>query len=84
MITVLENEKGKLKLEVHDDITFVSVLNEYIWKLNPKFSAFSKEHFYLTNPVLTVRSRNPKNDVINAAKKLLVDLEALKREISRL
>ena len=83
-IEILENKKDKLKIMVDDDTTLVSVLNEYIWRQDPSFSAFAKDHIYLSKPKLIVRAKNPKKAIINASKEFLNDIKSLKQELTRL
>jgi len=81
-ITVLENEKDKLKIDI-DDLTFVNVLNEVIWnqdRASLDYAGYSIDHPYLANPVLVVKSRNPKKTVIDAAEQIIKDVNALKKQ----
>jgi DNA-directed RNA polymerase subunit L len=83
-VTVLENEKDKLKIDI-DDLTFVNVLNETIWnqdKAALDYAGYSVDHPYLTNPVLVVKSKNPKKTVIDAALQIEKDVSALKKQAS--
>lgn len=81
-VNVVENDKGKLKLEV-GDLTLVNLLNEVIWQKNPKLSAYAKEHPYLSDPVLLVKATDPKKTVISAANQIVKDISSLKKQVSK-
>ena len=81
-IKVLENEKDRLKIDI-DDLTFVNVLNEVIWnqdKASLDYSGYSVDHPYLSNPILVVKSKNPKKTIIDAALQIEKDVKALKKQ----
>ncbi len=82
MIEVLENEKDSLKIEV-DDITLVNLLHENIWK-NDGFSGYSKQHPYLSKPVLTVKGSNPKKTLMAAADDIISDIKELRKQAKNL
>ena len=69
-VKVIENEKGKLKLEL-DDLTFVNMLNEAVWQKNPKLSAYTKYHPYLQDPVIA------------AGEQILKDIDTLRKQVSK-
>lgn len=80
-IEVLENEKDSLRIKV-PDLTLVNLLNENIWEEGKvDFAAFRKEHFYLTEPELIVKSKNPKKTVLSAAEKVIADVKELKKQL---
>lgn len=80
-IEVIENEKGKLKIEM-PDVTFVNLLNEDIWKEKADFSAYNIDHPYLSRPVLVVKSKNPKKTVTDAAERIIGDVKTVRKHFS--
>ncbi len=70
-----------MKVEI-DDVTLVNLLNEKIWKQRGiEFSAYNIAHPYLSKPVITVRSKNPKKALIDAADKIIDDVDALRKKL---
>ena len=80
-IDVLEKEKDKLKLEIHDNLTLVNLLNENIWKQKIKYAAYAVDHPYLSKPVLTVSSTSPKAVIIKAAEQIIEDVKELRKKV---
>ncbi|MEM7819244.1 MAG: DNA-directed RNA polymerase subunit L [Candidatus Aenigmatarchaeota archaeon] len=79
-IEVLENEKDKLKIEIHDNLTLVNLINENIWKQKGvDFSAYSQQHPYLSKPVLIVKGKDPKKIVIEAAEQIIEDVKEFRK-----
>ena len=83
-IDVLEREKGKLKIEIHDNLTLVNLLNENLWKQKIKYAAYSVDHPYLSKPVLTVSSTNPKKAVLDAAEQIINDVKELRKKVQHI
>jgi DNA-directed RNA polymerase subunit L len=80
-IRILEENDEMLKVEI-DDVTLVNLLNEKIWKQRGiEFSAYNIEHPYLSKPIITVRSKNPKKALIDAADKIIDDVDALRKKL---
>lgn len=82
-VTVLENEKDSLKIDV-DDLTFVNVLNETVWNQDRAsliYSGYVVEHPYLANPVLHIKSKNPKKTVVDAAEQIIRDVKTLRKQV---
>ena len=82
-IDIIEKDKDKLKLEIHDNLTLVNLLNENIWKQKIKYSAYSVEHPYLSKPVLTVKGVSPKRTILNAAEQIIKDVRELRKKVQR-
>ena len=82
-IKLLEEGKDKLRLEVND-LTFVNILNENIWKQKGMdYSAYDVKHPYTSKPILVVRSSNPKKSVIDAADRIIEDVKELRRLVKK-
>lgn len=82
-INVLENESELIKIEIEDDLTLVNLLNENLWKQKGlDFAAYKKDHPYLSNPVLMVKSKNPKKSVVEAAEQIIEDVKEFKKQFS--
>jgi DNA-directed RNA polymerase subunit L len=80
-IQILEKGKDRLKLEIHDNLTLVNLLNENLWKQKIKYAAYSVDHPYLSKPVLTVSSTNPKKSLLDAADQIIEDVEELRKKV---
>ncbi len=82
-IDVLENEKDRLVIEIHDDTTLVNLLHENVWN-DKGFSTYTKKHPYLSNPVLTIKGSNPKKTLLNAAEQAVSDVKEMKKQVKNL
>ncbi len=83
-IEILENDET-VRLRI-SDLTFVNLLNESIWKRLKKtddFSAYRQAHPYLEQPILTVRSKDAKKLIIEAAESIQSDTEDMKKKLIR-
>ncbi len=80
-IEVLENEKNKVKLEIHDNLTLVNLLNENIWKQKGvDISTYSMQHPYMSKPVLLVKAKDPKKVILDATEQIIEDATELKKQ----
>lgn len=81
-IEVVEESDEKLKIRI-DDLTFVNLLNDNIWKQKSLgMAAYNVEHPYLAQPVLVVKSKNPKKTLMDAADNILEDIKELKKRVA--
>ena len=79
-IKVIEEKDDMLKIEI-DDTTLINLLNENVWKQQGvKSSTYKIAHPYLAQPVITVRSKNPKKTLIDAADQIVDDVTTLKKK----
>ena len=78
-IDVLQKRKDSLKINLND-LTFVNLLNENLWKEHIKYSAYSVDHPYLSKPVLIVNSTDPKKSLLNAAEQVIADTKELRKK----
>ena len=81
-LKVIEQDKEKLKVEI-DDLTLVNIIHENLWKTKIDYSAYVKEHPYLSQPVILVKSKDPKKSLIEAAEKIVEDCDVLKKKIEK-
>jgi len=81
-VEVLEETDEKLKIKLND-LTLVNLLNENIWKQRGlDYAAYTVEHPYLAQPVLTVKSKDPKKTLIEAADRIIEDAKGLKKKLA--
>ncbi len=81
-VEVIEKEDEKLKVKI-DDMTLVNLLNENIWKQRGfDYAAYTVEHPYLSQPVITVKGRDPKKTLIEAADRIIEDVKELKKKFT--
>ena len=80
-IEVLENEDQKLKVKLDDNMTLVNLLNENLWQQKIDAAAYTREHIYLTQPMLLVRSKDPKKHLMAAAEQIVEDVEELRKKL---
>ena len=80
-IDVLENEDSKLKIRIHDNLTLVNLLNENLRQQKIDVAAYKKEHIYLSQPELLVRSKDPKKHLLDAAGQIIEDVETLRKKL---
>ena len=85
-INILEKEKNKLKFDIEgEDNTFSNILRNELW--NDKditLSGYKIEHSLLSEPVFTVESDNPKNSLLDAAKRLTKINDDFKEKIKKI
>ncbi|MEM7813944.1 MAG: RpoL/Rpb11 RNA polymerase subunit family protein [Candidatus Aenigmatarchaeota archaeon] len=81
-IKVLEQTDDKVKLEI-DSLTLANLLNNELWKQKIEWAAWSREHPYLSKPVLAVKAKDPKKALIAAAEQIQADAEALKKAFAK-
>jgi len=80
-LDVIENEDEKLKIMVHDNLTLVNLVNENIWQQKGiEVSGYSMQHPYLSQPVLIVKSKNPKKSVTDAALQIVDDVKDVRKQ----
>ena len=80
-IEVLEDEKETLKLEIHDNTTLVSLINENLWQQKVNVAAFKVDHPYLAKPILLVKSKNPKKALLDATAQVVDDVKDLRKKL---
>lgn len=80
-VEILENEKDKMKVEIHENTTLVSLINENLWQQKGMdVAAFKVDHPYLSKPVLMIKSRNPKKALLDAAEQIIEDAKDLRKK----
>ncbi|MBI5061230.1 MAG: hypothetical protein HZB67_02870 [Candidatus Aenigmarchaeota archaeon] len=84
MEVIENNDSVKIKI---DDLTFVNLLNENVWKhmkaKSGDFSAYNQAHPYLEMPIIIVRSKDAKKLLVEAAEHIQKDADDLRKKISR-
>lgn len=80
-IEVLEDDKEKLKLEIHDNTTLVSAINENLWRQKVDAAAVKIDHPYLSKPVMLVKAKNPKRALLDAAGQVVEDVKELRKKL---
>ena len=81
---VVENEKGKLKVEINDNSTIVGMVNDQIWnQKGVDLSTFSMGHPYLGKPILLVKGKEPEKAVIEAAEKVSDSIKSLRKQLEK-
>ena len=84
MITMIKVEKvdNENIIIESDDLTMLTLLNEYLWKTpGVEFAGVSREHLFLKNPKLVISAKDSEKAVENAKEKILSDIEKLKKKI---
>ena len=80
-VKVIEEKDSVIRVEI-DDVTLVNLLNEKIWdQKGVEFSAYRIDHPYMSKPVITVRSKNPKKALIDAADQVAEDIGTLRKKL---
>ena len=80
----LEKGNEKISLEVRGEThTFLNLLRENVWKAGGKQASYVIEHPYLSEPKLTVRAKNPKKILDNAAQMIIDQTKDFEREFKR-
>lgn len=83
-IEVLENDDERLKIEIHDNLTLVNLINENLWKQRGlEYAAYAQDHPYISKPVLVVKSKNPKKALLDAADRIVEDVNDLRKQLER-
>ena len=79
-IDVIEDEKDKLVIEVHDNLTLVNLINENLWNEKIDYAAYSQDHPYLSKPRIVIKSKDPKKALISAAEQVIDDVKELRKQ----
>ena len=80
-VEILQDDKETLKVEIHDNSTLVSAVNENLWLQKVDMAAYKIEHPYLSKPVLIVKSKNPKKALIDATEQVVADVKDLRKKM---
>jgi DNA-directed RNA polymerase subunit L len=83
-IEILEETDDKLKIKVHDNTTLVNLINENLWLQKIELAAVTVDHPYLSQPVLTIRSKKAKKALLDATEKIVDDVKELKKKTAKL
>ena len=81
-IKVLEHAEDKVKLEI-DSVTFANLLNNELWKQKIEWAAWTRDHPYLSKPVISVKAKDAKKALIAAAEQIQSDAKALKKALAK-
>ncbi|MBI5332183.1 MAG: hypothetical protein HZB65_01280 [Candidatus Aenigmarchaeota archaeon] len=81
-VNLLKKEGEKVELEVND-LTLVNLLHENLWKKKVNYSAYNKEHPYLSKPVLLVKSKDAKKSLIEASEQIAEDIDSLRKKFQK-
>ncbi len=82
-IEVIEEDKEKLKIRVHNNLTLVNALNENVWKQKIDYAAYKVDHPYLSQPELVVKGKNPKKALLDAAEQVIADAKEMKKHFQK-
>ena len=77
--------EGKESIEVQlDNLTLVEILRVYLNKdSDVKFAVWKRDH-PTKNPILTVKSKNPKKSIKEAVSAIVKDLDRIEKDFSKL
>ena len=81
-VNLLKEDGDKIELEIND-LTFINLLNENLWKKKINYSAYNKEHPYLTKPVLLVSAKDAKKALIEASEQIAEDMDSLRKKFQK-
>ncbi len=81
-VKVLNEDGEKLEIEV-DDMTLVNIIHENLWKKKIDYAAWAKDHPVLSKPVLAIKSKDPKKSLIEAAEKVIDDVDDLRKKFNK-
>jgi DNA-directed RNA polymerase subunit L len=77
-VTILEEEKGKLKLELKGSTkSFAHTISGEVWE-NGKEAAAIREHPFMVEPAILVKAPNPRKALENAGKAVIEQCDELK------
>jgi DNA-directed RNA polymerase subunit L len=83
-IKVLEKSNESLKLEIVGEThTLLNLLREKSWKSGATQASYMIEHPYLSNPKISVRAKNPKKVLADAAQMVADDASEFGKEFGR-
>ncbi|OYT56824.1 MAG: hypothetical protein B6U68_02645, partial [Candidatus Aenigmarchaeota archaeon ex4484_14] len=72
----IAKEAGTLPEDFRKALTYFDVKDVDI-------AAFTRKHPYIATPEIMVKSRNPKKSLLNAVKKIKLDVTSLKKQAER-
>lgn len=81
-INLIKKEGDKLELEIND-LTFVNLLHETLWTKKIDYSAYNKDHPFLTKPLLLVKAKDAKKVLIDASETIEANTEELKKKFQK-
>jgi DNA-directed RNA polymerase subunit L len=76
-------DENFIRIEI-DDLTLANLLNENLWKMKVDFASYSREHPYLSKPQITVKGKNPKKLLLDAAEQIISDCKELQEQLKRI
>ncbi len=83
-LVALEKGNEKISLEIRGEThTFLNLLRENVWKFRGKQASYMIEHPYLSEPKLTVRAKNPKKILDDAAQMIIDQTKEFEKELKR-
>ena len=83
-IKVLEKSAESLKIEVREENhTLLNVLREKSWKAGASQASYMIEHPYLSCPKISIRAKNPKKVLSDAAQMVIDEAAEFGKEFSK-
>ena len=81
-INVLSKEGEKVELEIND-LTFINLLHETLWKKKIDYSAYNKDHPYLSKPIIIIKSKDAKKSLAEAGEDIVECVEDLRKKFQK-
>ena len=81
-VNLIKKEGEKIEIEVND-LTFVNILHENLWKKKVDYSGYNKDHPYLSKPRLILKSKDSKKSLIDASEQIVKDVEDLRKKFQK-
>jgi DNA-directed RNA polymerase subunit L len=72
-LKAVESQDEKIRVRVSGEThTLMNILTEYAWEAGASQASYTVEHPYLSQPVISIRSKNPRKTLGDAAQ-IIID-----------
>lgn len=83
-LKVVESKAERMKIEVTGEThTLLNTIRENAWKSGADQATYKLDHPYMSQPVISVRAKNPKKVLTSAAQMLSDDAKAFATAFKR-
>jgi len=81
-LELLESEKGQVKLQVAGEThTLLNLIRESSWKQGVDKAVYILKHPYMSQPELTIKSKDPLKSLTEATQEILEQTKELEKEL---
>ena len=83
-LKVIDKKADSLKVEVRGEShTLLNLLREKAWEAGAQQASYRKDHPYIGEPTIDIKSKDPAKTLKDAAQKVIDDAKDFEREFAR-